>query len=115
MKNCPRNIDKPITLLGLEVEELAVISIWIGAVQAVFNMFIAVITAIGGIVILKRLKKGKPPGYIQHLFYKSGISYPGLLPPVKKVSKYSPWKVLKKKTGKENIFDDEEEILGSLG
>ena len=91
MKNCPRNIDKPITLLGLELEDLAIVVGLIGIIRALSNIFIAIAIAIVGGVILKRAKRGKPKAHIQHLFYRMGVSFPGFLPPIQRVKIYSPW------------------------
>ncbi len=90
-KVCPRNIDKPLTLLGLEITELAVISIAIGALQFMFGVLGILAVTVGMIIGLKRLKKGKPDGYLQHLAYRHGLRFPGIMPPVKDGGRYSPW------------------------
>ena len=91
MKNCPRNIDKPVTLLGLELEDMATVVALIGILRALSNIFIAIAIAVVGGIILKRAKRGKPKAHIQHLFYKMGVTLPGFLPPTRRVKIYSPW------------------------
>lgn len=72
------NIDKPITVLGLEPEEWAVLP----ACIAVVNLFLdsallAVALGIVSLVFIKRLKKGQPPGYLIHYLYRLGLPLKG--------------------------------------
>ena len=96
MKSCPRNLDKPITLLGLELEDLAIVLALTGIIRALSNIFFAIAIALVGGIILKRTKRGKPKAHIQHLGYKIGVNIPGFLPPIRRVRIYSPWQQEKK-------------------
>ena len=90
-KTCPRNIDKPLTLLGLEVTEVAIISIALGITQVFFGPLMIIILAVALIIVLKRVKRGKPDGYLQHLAHRAGLRYPGILPSKKDGSRYAVW------------------------
>ncbi|HRR95591.1 MAG TPA: type IV conjugative transfer system protein TraL [Candidatus Ratteibacteria bacterium] len=81
MKPCPRNIDRPFTLLGLEMEEIGFLFIWLGVLQAVSDILISLPTTIVLGVIIKKIKEGKPKGYLTHYLYKKfNLKIPGLVP-----------------------------------
>ena len=84
-------------LLGLEISDLALISIVIGILQVVFGAIIVLVSGVVMVVALKRIKKGKADGYLQHLAYKSGLRYPGTLPSIRDGDRYSPWSRVYKK------------------
>jgi hypothetical protein len=93
MKQCFRSLGKPITLFGLEIEELAIILIFIGALSSIFNIIFALSGGIVIGIILKKSKKGRPPGFFKHLiYYHTGISLKGILPSPKKIKAYTIWK-----------------------
>ncbi|MEM4134428.1 MAG: type IV conjugative transfer system protein TraL [Candidatus Micrarchaeia archaeon] len=84
MKNCPRNIDKPFQVLGLDVEEVVFLLIWTGIIQVIFDVLIALATTIALIIVIKKIKAGKPRGYLMHFLYKKlNLKIKGL-PPFKK-------------------------------
>lgn len=89
MKKCPRTIDKPLLLFGLEPEDVGVLALASGATILFFDTFYAGCVFFGGWIFLRLLKKGKPKGYTVHLFYKYGIKMKGLIDPPLKVSRYS--------------------------
>jgi len=89
MKKCPRNIDKPLLLFGLEPEDVGVLVMVSGLLILFSDTFYAGIAFFGGWVFLRALKQNKPQGYITHLFYNHGIRIKGLIEPVKKLSRYS--------------------------
>ena len=89
MKKCPRTIDKPILLFGLEPEDVGVLALASGAVMVFFDTFYAGCVFFGGWIFLRFIKKGKPEGYIAHLFYKHGVRLKGLIDPPKITSGYS--------------------------
>ena len=87
--SCPRTLDKPMLFFGLELEEVAVLTTVAGMGSLVFVPFIpGVISIIAGVAMI-RFKAGKPPGYLLHWFYAQGISFPGLIPPPKKIGQYA--------------------------
>ena len=93
MKPCFRSLGKPITLLGFEIEELAIILIFTGALSSTFNIIFALSCGIITGIILKKSRKGKPPGFFRHwLYYHTGMSLKGFLPSPKKVKAYTIWK-----------------------
>ena len=89
MRKCPRNIDKPLLLFGLEPEDVGFLVGVSGLLILFSDTFYAGIVFFGGWVFLKAFKQNKPQGYIAHLFYKHGLTLKGLIEPVKKVSRYS--------------------------
>ncbi len=92
MKQCFRSLGKPIVILGLEIEELATILVFIGALSVIFNIIFALSCGIIAGIILKKSKKGRPPGFLKHfLYYHMGISSKGILPSPKKVKAYTIW------------------------
>ena len=89
MKKCPRNIDKPLLLFGLEPEDMGVLVAVSGLLILFSDTFYAGTAFFGGWIVLRALKQNKPQGYITHLFYKHGVSLKGLIEPVKKMNRYS--------------------------
>jgi len=88
MKNCPRNIDRPFQFLGLDVEEVVFLLIWLGIVQVFTDILIGLGTTIALAVAIKKIKAGKPRGYLMHFLYKKlNLKIKGL-PPLKQ-----RWKV----------------------
>lgn len=88
-KACPRTLDRPIVIFGLEPEELVLVGLVSGAVLFLVD---AVPAVLGGAALwagLSRLKAGRPPGHLYELFHRSGLlrwapsflKVPHLLPP----------------------------------
>lgn len=82
---CYRNLDRPfVVLLGLGPLDLFVILVGGAILMLVTNPFVGLV---GGLLIgfgVKRLKEGKPRGYVFYLFYKTGLlafAPEGLRPP----------------------------------
>jgi hypothetical protein len=71
---CPRTLDRPIQVFGLEPEDL----VGVGLVSIVLLFFadgiLAVGTGVGLWIALIRLKAGKPPGHLFVLAYRHGIA-----------------------------------------
>lgn len=87
-----RNLGKPIMLFGLELEELAMLLVWVGICVGIFNVFVALFTAIGFWIVLVRTKQGRPPGYLTHfLYFHLNIPLKGFLPSPKKIRYYTAW------------------------
>jgi len=87
-RKCPRTLDKPLLLFGLEVEDVAILTLVGGVGSILFGPIIPGICAIVGWVVLMQFKKDKPSGYLLHWLYAQGIDFPGLIPPIKKVERY---------------------------
>lgn len=88
-KMCPRTLDRPIVIFGLEPEELVLVGVVSGALLFLVDAVPAVGTGAALWIGLGRLKAGKPPGHLYELAYRAGIlrwlpdflRVPHLLPP----------------------------------
>src|SRR3989338_800845 len=89
MKICHRTIDRPLLILGLEMEDIGLLAGLSWVVMVFYDTFFGGVVFFGGWWLLMFLKRGKPQGYITHLLYKLGFSIEGLLPPPKKISRYA--------------------------
>lgn len=89
MKICHRTIDRPLLILGLELEDIGLLAGVSGAVMVFYDTFYGGMVFFGGWWLIMFLKRGKPQGYITHLLYKLGFKIEGLLPPPEKVSRYA--------------------------
>ncbi len=87
-RKCPRTLDRPLLLLGLEIEDIGFLGMFGGLGCLFFNPLIFGILTIVAWFALMEFKKDKPPGYLLHWLYNQGFSLPGLIPPVKKVQRY---------------------------
>ena len=72
-KSCPRTLDRPIMIFGLEPEDLVLVGLIAGIILFIVDAVPAVIVGAGLWVGLSRLKAGKPPGHIYELLFKSGL------------------------------------------
>ena len=72
-KACPRTLDRPIMIFGLEPEDLVLVGLIAGIILFVVDAIPAVVTGAGLWVGLPRIKAGKPPGYVFELMYRSGL------------------------------------------
>lgn len=88
MKKCPRTLDKPLLLFGLEVEDIGLLALVAGIIALFSDPLFPGVLFFGGWALLFLLKRDKPTGYILHLLYKMGMPLRGLIPPVKKVKRY---------------------------
>ncbi len=88
-RNCPRTLDKPVLLFGLEPEDLGFLVLLVGIPSLLIGPIIPGALGIVGWFILVHFKKGKPTGYLLHRLYALGFNLPGLLPPVTKAGKYA--------------------------
>jgi hypothetical protein len=70
---CPRTLDRPILVFGLEPEDLVGIGLVAGALLFLTDPLIAVGTGLGAWIILMRLKAGRPAGYLFYLAYRCGL------------------------------------------
>ena len=90
MKICPRTIDKPLLIGGLEIEDIAILVLGFGLPALIFNPIIPLLGFGASWPLLVFLKRGKPEGYMLHLIYSLGMNLKGLLPSGDKI-KYSPF------------------------
>ena len=73
-KRCYRHLDRPfVVFLGLGPMDLMLI-LGVGTVLILFaNVILALIATLAVAVSIKRLKEGKPRGYLFYLAYRSGL------------------------------------------
>ncbi|MBF0485814.1 MAG: hypothetical protein HQL16_04795 [Candidatus Omnitrophica bacterium] len=90
MRPCSRTIDRPLLILGLEGEDVAVLMLLCGIPAVLFSPAIPVIGLLIVWPLLAAFKRGKPEGYVLHFLYSLGMSLRGLLPPQTKI-RYSPY------------------------
>ena len=71
---CPRTLDRPIQVFGLEPEDL--VGVGLAAIVLLFlaDGVIAVGTGLGLWIALIRLKAGKSPGHLYALAYRHGLA-----------------------------------------
>jgi hypothetical protein len=72
-KSCPRTLDRPIVIFGLEPEDLVMVGLISGLILFAIDAIPAVLTGAALWVALSRVKAGRPPGYVYELFYRSGL------------------------------------------
>lgn len=90
---CPRTVDAPIRILGLEWDDWAVVSTVIMFILLAWTPAVAVVVAPPVILGLRAVKKGQPPGIMVHRLWAWGIvrlhGFPP--PPDRNGSLWSPW------------------------
>ena len=90
MRPCPKTIDKPLLILGLEGEDIAVLMLCFGVPAILISPAIPLGLILGAWPSLVWFKRGKPEGYVLHALYRIGLPLKGLLPPGDGVV-YSPY------------------------
>jgi len=83
-RQCPVTLDKPILMFGLEMEDVALLGAVGGIGSILFGPILPGVISILGWIILMKFKQDKPSGYLIHFLYDQGMSFPGLIPPIKK-------------------------------
>lgn len=86
---CPRTLDAPITILGVEPGEFVLTGAAAAVVMFLVDPVPAVALGVGTAFLLHRLKAGKPPGHLFLLLYRcalirllpASLRVPHLLPP----------------------------------
>jgi hypothetical protein len=81
MRPCPKTIDKPLFILGLEGEDIAVLMFFFGIPAIMISPAIPLGLIFIAWPALVAFKRGKPEGYVLHVLYKLGLPLKGLLPP----------------------------------
>jgi type IV conjugative transfer system protein TraL len=71
---CPRTLDRPIQIFGLEPEDLVGVGLVAIALLFLSDGIVAVGTGLSLWMTLIRLKAGKPPGHLYSLAYKHGLA-----------------------------------------
>lgn len=90
-RKCPRTLDKPILLFGLELEDVAIVALIVGIGSLLFGPMIPGILGVGIWMLLLQFKKDKPQGYMLHWLYSKGFQMPGLIPPFNDVNEYGAY------------------------
>lgn len=72
-KPCPRTLDRPIMIFGLEPEDLVMVGLVSGVILFTIDAVPAVLTGAVLWIGLSRVKAGKPPGHVYELLYRSGL------------------------------------------
>lgn len=90
---CPRTVDAPIRIMGLEWDDWAVMSTVIMFFLLAWTPAVAVVVTPPVFFGLRAIKKGQPPGIILHRLWVWGVvrlrGFPP--PPDPKGSLWSPW------------------------
>jgi hypothetical protein len=90
MRTCPGTIDKPLLILGLEGEDIAVLMLCFGIPAILVSPAIPLGLILVAWPCLACFKRGKPEGYVLHVSYRAGLPLKGLLPPGEGVA-FSPY------------------------
>ena len=85
MRRCSRTLDKPLLILGLEGEDVAVLMMVFGVPAVLISPSVPVMLLFAAWPALVAFKRGKPEGYVLHVLYKCGVPLKGLLPPGEKI------------------------------
>ena len=87
-RKCPRTLDKPLRIFGLEIEDIGILGLIGGLGSVLFGPIIPGVCAITSWIVLIQFKKDKPSGYLLHWLYNQGLDFPGLIPSIRKVKQY---------------------------
>lgn len=90
---CPRTVDAPIRILGLEWDDWAVLSGVLLFFLLAWSPGVAVAVTPPLLIGLRSVKKAQPPGIVLHRFWVwRVIRVPGFPPaPGRRGSLWSPW------------------------
>lgn len=81
MRRCSRTLDKPLLILGLEGEDVAVLMVLFGVPAVLLSPGLPLMLFFAAWPTLAVFKRGKPEGFVLHFLYKLGVPLQGLLPP----------------------------------
>ena len=72
---CYRTLDRPITVFGLEIEDLLLVILLAGFALFAAGPFVGIGLALGLLALLRRFKAGRPPGYVFERLYRRGFTF----------------------------------------
>jgi hypothetical protein len=72
-RECYRTLDKPILILGVEPDELIAVSVIGMAAWGLAGSVAGLAAWVGAYALLRRLKRGKAPGFLFYLAYRHGL------------------------------------------
>jgi hypothetical protein len=81
MRPCPKTIDKPLFILGLEPEDMALLMLGFGVPAILISPAVPLGCILFAWPALAAFKRGKPEGYVLHALYRLGFPLPGLVAP----------------------------------
>lgn len=82
MKSLNRHISQPVTFMGLDSDDIVVAMSLVGLVGIVGNQVVwGLLLGSMSLLILKRMKRGRPQGIVVQIFYHLGGFRHGELPP----------------------------------
>lgn len=70
---CYRSLDKPITICGMEAEDIVIIVLISGVIYFILSGIVAVGCGLLLSYALKSVKSGRPRGYLFYLLYSAGV------------------------------------------
>jgi len=87
---CPTVLDEPVTLYGIEFDDLCVVLVAGFALSLVIDILVALGVMLGCGIALRVLKRGRPPGALLHALHDLAlVPLPGIVPP--RGQTYTPW------------------------
>lgn len=80
--SCPTELDAPVLVFGCETEDLMAGSVVMVFLNFVFASFLPILLLSGlSVWLVRRLKKGRPPGIVVHVCHKLDlVRIPSVLP-----------------------------------
>jgi hypothetical protein len=89
---CPRTIDEPIRVLGLDGEDWMLVGTVGMIVYVLATAFAGLAAGMLTVFGVRLAKRGQPPGALRHAFWLLGFPLPGWpLAPPSEGRRYSPW------------------------
>lgn len=90
---CPRTVDEPIRVLGLDGEDWTLIGTFAVIVYVMATPFAGVAAGVFAMIGIRVAKRGRPPGALRHALWLLGFPLPEWpqAPPAQG-QRYSPWR-----------------------
>lgn len=90
---CPRTIDEPVQVLGLDGEDWVLAGGVTGMAYALTTAYWAAAVLVVSLAVLRLVKRGQPPGALLHTAWLLGVRIPGWPPgPPPEGQRYSAWR-----------------------
>ena len=87
---CPVVLDEPVTVLGLELEDLGLTAFTLLVASLALSAIASLACAAAVGLFLYRMKRGKAPGALLHTLHQLELMrLPGVLSP--RPQRYGPW------------------------